>query len=82
MIVVAPTPANVSPGSTVCILVTGCPTVPVVDASFGLKSLPVRITGSKGAYMICVTLPRGEKGELDFRISSGGDTEYAGISVY
>lgn len=64
-----------------CIIVTGCPTVPNVNANFNFTSLVPRITGSDGSYMICVTLPRNRSGLLKFRIESGNDTEDVHIRV-
>lgn len=81
MIAVASNPGTVTSGSTVCILVTGCTTVPTVSASIGYIDLPTRITGADGAYMICVTVPRGETGRLYFRIYSGNDHQVARVAV-
>lgn len=56
-------------------------TPPIVNANFGYRSLVPRITGVDGTYMICVTLPRNQRGVLSFRIESGNDFDYAFVRV-
>lgn len=81
MISISPAPASVNSGQTVCITVTGSPTVPVVSADIGAKSLVTRVTGGKGTYLICVTVPRGMKGILEITIGTGTDYETVDIGV-
>lgn len=81
MISISPFPAAVNSGQTVCITVTGSPTIPIVSADIGAKSLVTRVTGGKGTYVICVTVPRGMRGLLEITIGAGSDYETVDIGV-
>lgn len=81
MITITASSSTANPGSTVCVVVTGCTTPPTVKASLGTMSLVPRITGSDGQYLVCVTLPPGKKGILDFRIMAGNDADTIDIGV-
>jgi hypothetical protein len=74
VITVSSNPLPPTPGSVVCITVSGCTTPPVVTATFNTKSLVTRTTsGPNGTYLVCVNLPRGERGIISFSISAGDD---------
>lgn len=74
---VGPAPSGVP----YCITVSGCATIPVVSAKLNGVDRTVRVTGKDGTYTICVDLPRGDKGRLHLRISSGNDFTTHGVSV-
>lgn len=81
MIAIGTAPTTATSGSTICILVTGCPQPPTGIGTIGTVSIKGRVTGANGSYMICYQLPRNVEGALVLIVSCGIETDRVAVSV-